>query len=295
VYNALNYVTERLIKSGRWKGTHFTQYFTVYNNEITCPEDIETVDKVIMIDQNTPNQACSQGVSIQPMWYQFSENGMGLFPTNYVGDTQAIRLGDGYCTYQDPQTPSTFTVNVEATGETGQIVFKCLDANGNPIYNNGVEGISINLQTQIPYTSGDAITSIYEVVKPQTKGRIFVGLTNPTEQIAVYSQAELCPNYQRYRIVGQFPETRLVYALCKRAFVPLLNDNDEVFPFNLNALRYAVQAYAYDQANDLERSEVYWNQAFKMLNEELADFEGDFTRNQIEVQNRTYTHIMNLI
>jgi hypothetical protein len=284
VATALNFVIERFVKSGRWKGCRFTAYITPYDNQITTPENVETVDGIICIDDQYPNNQLSQPVNIQPDWYQFSTTGMGLFPTNYTGDTQCIRLGDGFCTYRDPQTATTFTVTKEALAETGNMTVKFKDSNGDPYWVNGVEGVTINLATDLPYTSPVATTGIYEVVKPLTTGRIFMGLTSPAVQIAIYSPAELNPNYQRYRIVGNYPEERTIYAMCKRAFITFKLDTDEVIPSNLNALRYGVQAYIYDQQNDLERAKVYWDMAFTTLNEELEDFTGDFTREQIEVQ-----------
>lgn len=58
-----------------------------------------------------------------------------------------------------------------------------------------------------------------------------------------------------------------------RAFKPLVEDTDEVYPSNINALRYAVQAVVFDDVYDLERAKVYWDQAYRVLNSEAEQLQ----------------------
>lgn len=287
---AINFVIANFMESDLWKGIREQMFIAVYDNHITTPEGIETVDKVIMIEPQYANNVSSENVNIQPEWYEYSENGLGLFPTNYTGDTQAIRQGGGFCVFRDPPSGgSTFTITKEATSESGQMIVKALDNQGNPIWNAGQEGILINLATQLPFTSADVVTGIYEVSKPQTNGRIFLKYTSPsTTSAGIYGPNETTPDYQRYKIVGRFPETRSCLALVERGFVMLKNDYDLVIPSSLNALRYGVQAYIYDQQNDLERAKVYWGKAYESLDRELSKFQGMFTRRQIDVDMKAF-------
>jgi hypothetical protein len=101
---------------------------------------------------------------------------------------------------------------------------------------------------------------------------------------------------QRYRVIGASPETRTMYCLVRRAYVPLVNDSDLLIPSNRNAYRYAVQAYNYENVNELERAMTYWNLAYQCLNDEVDIFE-DGVQDQVEVQTKAFAPglIQNLI
>jgi len=92
---------------------------------------------------------------------------------------------------------------------------------------------------------------------------------------------------QRYRVIGKVPENRQMYCIVRRGYVPLVNDTDLLIPSNRNAYRYGVQAYNYENVNELERAQVYWDYAFKCLNDETNSFEeGELA--QIQIQTKAF-------
>jgi hypothetical protein len=101
---------------------------------------------------------------------------------------------------------------------------------------------------------------------------------------------------QRYRVIGASPETRTMYCLVRRGYVPLVNDNDLLIPSNRNAYRYGVQAYNYENVNELERAMTYWNLAYECLNNETDMYE-DGVQDQVEIQTQAFAPglIKNLI
>jgi len=101
---------------------------------------------------------------------------------------------------------------------------------------------------------------------------------------------------QRYRVVGRVPENRTMYCLVRRGYVPLVNDSDLLIPSNRNAYRYGVQAYNYENINELERANVYWDLAYKCLNDETSSFE-DGEAAQVDIQTKAFSPslIQNLI
>jgi hypothetical protein len=101
---------------------------------------------------------------------------------------------------------------------------------------------------------------------------------------------------QRYRVVGRVPENRTMYCLVRRGYVVLVNDSDPVIPSNRNALRYGVQAYNYENANELERAQVYWDLAYRCLNDESSSFE-EGSAQQVDIQTKAFSPsgIQNLI
>lgn len=101
---------------------------------------------------------------------------------------------------------------------------------------------------------------------------------------------------QTYRIVGKIPEDRSLYCLVRRGYVPLVNPTDVLIPSNRNAYRYGVQAYNYENTNELERAQVYWDLAYKCLNEEMTAFE-EGSQSQVEIQWKAFapSNINNLV
>ena len=101
---------------------------------------------------------------------------------------------------------------------------------------------------------------------------------------------------QTYRIVGMVPETRTMYCLVRRGYVPLVNDTDLLVPSNINAYRYGVQAYHYENINELERAQVYWNLAYECLNQETESSE-EGVQDQVQIQWKSFAPgiIQNLV
>jgi hypothetical protein len=78
--------------------------------------------------------------------------------------------------------------------------------------------------------------------------------------------------------------------------VPLVNSGDLLIPYNRNAYRYGCQAFIYENSNELERAQVYWDLAYKCLNDETNSMEeGDFS--QVDIQTKAFapSGIKNLI
>jgi hypothetical protein len=217
VASAINFVNERFITSGEWKGNRFIHSFSVSQDPdskiyyIDTVPGIESILKVAAID---PDYETSEIADIMSDWYPWIDQGMGVLPANYAGDTQVIRMG---------ATPS------------------------------------------YPLPSGDG-------------------------------SGHYTADTQRYRILGKVPETRTMYCIVRRGYVPLVNDTDLLIPSNRNAYRYGVQAYNYENINELERAQVYWQLSYQCLNEATQSFEAGEQAN-IDIQTRGFAAgtIQNLI
>jgi hypothetical protein len=95
------------------------------------------------------------------------------------------------------------------------------------------------------------------------------------------------PDTQRYRVVGRVPETRTMYCIVRRGYVVLQNDTDLLIPSNRNAYRYGLQAYNYENRDDLERAMVYWQLAFDSLNNATLGFQDGETA-EIDIQTKGF-------
>lgn len=216
VGSAINFVNERFISSGQWKGNRFIMSFQVSqaaDNTYyfdTVP-GVESILKVIAIDA-TYNYG--DIADIEADWFPWVEGGLGWLPANYVGDTQVIRIGNS------------------------------------PAY---------------PLPSGNG-------------------------------SGQFTADTQRYRVIGRVPEDRTMYCIVRRGYVALVNDTDRLIPNNINAYRYGVQGYIYENNNELERANVYWNLAYQCLNDATNAFE-DGESSQVDIQTKAFalSGIQNLI
>jgi hypothetical protein len=216
VATAINFVNERFITSGQWKGNRFLMNFAVTEDEngnfvFDTVAGVESVLKVIALNED---QSSGDTADIMSDWFPWVEGGLGWIPPNYTGGTQVIRQG---------QVKS------------------------------------------YPLPSGDGAG----------------GFTVDT---------------QRYRVIGHVPENRTMYCIVRRGYVPLVNNTDRLVPSNRNAYRYGVQAFNYENINELERAQVYWQLAYQCLNDETASFE-DGEQALVDIQTKAFAPslIRNLI
>jgi hypothetical protein len=69
-------------------------------------------------------------------------------------------------------------------------------------------------------------------------------------------------------------EVPTVRALCKRRFVPVLSEHDDIIPDNMGALKLGLISLKYEDTNDLERATEYFQRALSLLNAELKEARG---------------------
>lgn len=59
--------------------------------------------------------------------------------------------------------------------------------------------------------------------------------------------------------------SEIFVVVAKRAFVPLVNDNDQLLISNVGALKAGLQALLAEDASDEDRAEFYWAKAKRLL------------------------------
>lgn len=61
------------------------------------------------------------------------------------------------------------------------------------------------------------------------------------------------------------PVSEVFVTVCKKAYVPLVNDNDPMLIENWGALRLALQALLAEDSSDFERAGQLWGEAKRLL------------------------------
>ena len=270
----VNELCERFFVSGKWKGMLVEATLDAAEGYVTLPRRCESILGITV--QKTPRTPFGR-------WYTFSPGGPGEVDLSaYSGPDVVVDLGDGFCTYKDSPYES-FRVRVKVPNATDRdngnyVIVKGLDSDGKVVHDtDGSEGLRIDLATS-QNTTSQYFSSITAVIKSPTLGYLTlwaVDSSNNETQIGDYEPGETNISYRRYRVTrGDTSETPVVRALCKRRYVPVVSENDEVIPGNMGALKLGIISLKYEDTNDLERSNEYFTKALSLLNAELREQRG---------------------
>jgi len=292
----LNEVCERFLSSGKWLGTTEVLDFEASQGRIALPKQFSTI---------LAAQIEGRGTQVYGRFHEYITGGPGhISPEVGAGMQMLVDEGDGHPLEKDFQTPVRLVVQTfdpadaydpEDPNTPGKMYVKgygtTATSGGSPVL---VE-LEIPLPTpSTPFVSTEVFERITSVVKPITYGDVamfgwstaYVGASPAPGEIiplSVYVPEDTAPSFRRYKVSSLLPLTH-VRAVCKRRFIPVDGDKDElVIPGNLGALKLGMLAINYENKNDLERAEDYWQKAFSTLNLEMREFRGGaINRGQID-------------
>lgn len=282
----INEVLERFINMmPSWKGIDGTASFAVYNNQVTLPRELQTIKRAGYVGDQGQFQ-----VPIRNQWFQFHTNGPGIWNPNNPRLTMLSfdDLGDGYCTFREASSPFKLSVDTDVS-EIGSITFYGYDTNGVPVYTGSTQGLQLSL------TNGSTTTQVFQalgkVVKPVTNGRVLLysvdAATAVRSLIAIYEPGETVPSYRRYQVTGAINEQRTFKALCKRAFVKVVSDNDTIVPDNLSAIKMGLMWLSCESKQDVEQANYFEKKCISYLNSQLEEDQGDVGFTAM-IQNRCF-------
>ena len=122
----------------------------------------------------------------------------------------------------------------------------------------------------------NTILSVESIVYASLPARVIVKDADAVVY-AILPASDGVAQYRRYQ-VPQPPETTTedwtLQALCKRAFLPLVNTTDFVYLDNIQVLKNAFLAVVAEDASDCDRAAKHWAIAKVLLNQELAEANG---------------------
>lgn len=283
----INAACSWIMNNGKWVGTMQKAVFSIYDSvQITLPRSMFTVQAAVL--QGTGDQYRMWGrFNVTNEWYQWIPGGPG-FISNPPWNTAAFTsLGAGFVFFRD--LPSTGTIKVyNTTTETaGTINIRGYDFSGQKVFTlagaSRIEGENLAQAT----TANTAVTtattwnsgnSVYGVVKPTTNGQLLfyhVAADATETLIGQYDPSETNPDYRRYAVPKTCIQNGQVVALCKRAFVPVVVDNDQIVPGNLKALEFLLMAQNFQRKADKALSDAYLANAMSQLNSEVDDFNAE--------------------
>jgi len=96
---------------------------------------------------------------------------------------------------------------------------------------------------------------------------------DPDTTIATVGPGSGVTRYRRFR-TPNVEDGKVVHVLCKRAFIPLVNGTDITYIGNINAIKNGLLATLAEDANDLERAAIFWNNCFQLMEQEASSTRG---------------------
>lgn len=258
----LNQALEVVYNMGVWRDLTIEGSFDCSTGYFSLPDQADTV--LFAVIDGQPRR-------VRSLWHDY--NVLGTI------DDQLVHLGlidDGYRPTLVDIAADTAALYVDpASDAPGSAAYT--PANGELITvrsNDGTKAYS-NDFTSGSLSFAPAIDYVNEIRYESLQNRYDIRTTDndPTTTIATVGPGTGIARFRRYRVpnaqAGSF-----AHILCKRRFVPLINDSDPVYISNINALKHALLAVLAEDNADLERAEVHWGKCKAMLDDQLDQYRG---------------------
>jgi hypothetical protein len=262
----LNKVCERYQNSGIWKGGMVEVVFASATGFFTLPYEFNSV-------LGSTYDKCPQPILGQ--WLTYQENGPGE-----VDDTKAwpgvlIDIGDGHPTQKnipDDLQGEIIRIYSSASDNGSQITITGLDQSGDQVL-DGAGGFGETVVLAAPSTPLTArFSKITGVIKSYTNDRVSIAVDDTSPYfLSVYEPVETRPSYKRYQTGEAEKEIRCI---CKRRFVPAINETDWIYPGNMATLEHGVRAMLFEESNDIANADAFWNRGLRFLDEEAKSSRG---------------------
>lgn len=261
----LNQARERILNSGKWKGTVLNVLFEQLGGYISLPREGEALLGLHVNNFVFP---------VNSKWHEFNVGGPGKIPESVESMGFAIDLGENYCTIEDLDSPVEIVLEALNAEDEGQVIrLFGKDANGEEIFDaDGVRGEEIQLSTT-PVSSTNVYSTLTQVNKGLTSGyvKLYADET-PDRLLANYAPSELNPLYRRYMLKSK--DDVSITGTMKLRYFPLCSESEPVVPANLGALKMALLALTYEDSNDLASAQQYWGNCYTLLDDQMREHRG---------------------
>lgn len=295
----VNQATETIMNRGKWVGTwQRLKMCLSHTGCVTWPRQISTVEAFAV---------CSCPGVIQNEWYEFDQNGPGVVDS---GDDVGLRLIDRgtACVFEDIiGVNKKVKVYADVAEDAAAVItIQGYDENfqwiRTQVLGVWIDGEQVAIVSGAPVTSTNIFTSITGVLKPETNGPVRLYELTPVtlvqRPIAVYEPSETRPVYRRSIIPNlgnmngccttededECPRQQ-VTIMAKLQYIPVAIDNDWLLISNIMALKWMIKSIVKAEQNLVTDSELYDRKAMKLLQEELATYEGDGVVVNVRFQN----------
>jgi len=267
----LNMVMPRLYAMGMWRDLLYDWSIETTNDYFALPEHADSLLGAML--QNSPVEAQSQ-------WHDYRISGYasdgpapifgivddGFHPTkediSYESSLRALTLiAAGGASFLPDEGVVTVRYRVTSTGVVSTSTTDLSDYTNQP---------SLPIEDQevtVEAISFDNVPSLMAVKS-----------INEDDSTDVTTLAEIrgdgVARYRRFRFHNSDSSTKNVKLLLKRAWQPVLTQDDIMYLGNLNAIKHGLLGMLAEDNADLERAQYHWTICRQLLDEELDTTRG---------------------
>ena len=259
----LNMVMPRIYAMGMWRDLLYDWSIETTNKYFALPEHSESLLGAML--QDSPVDAQSQ-------WHDYRISG-------YASDGPSPIFGvvdDGFhSTIEELRIPTTadvYEIVVRAISPSvslpsdGEIVVESTLLNGTKVRN------SVDFSSYAAGWSDATVTEVNSISFSDIHDGVEVYASNQnddSEIILARIKGDGVARYRRFRFSNSGSEVRNVKLLLKRAWQPVMSQDDIMHLGNLNAIKHGLLGMLAEDNADLERAQYHWTICRQLLDEEL--------------------------
>ncbi len=256
----LNLVLPRLYSMGYWRDLCYELEITTSNGYFSLPMEAESIMSAT-VDQTPKN-----------LWAQWHDYKVGGIPNSYSAYPVFGIVDDGYGPVKEvlPNDTNHSVILKPVAPQTtlpadGSVYVTYERENG--VAGNYVFGITNAASMTMPDTDVRRVTEIRFEGVPR---RLILEATDGTNTYTLAEgRGDFVARYRRFRTSAPSNgQTQKIFLLLKRAFLPLMEENDVVYLGNLNAIKNSILATTAEDNADIERSNYHWQLCRQLLDEE---------------------------
>ena len=259
----LNMVMPRIYAMGMWRDLLYDWSIETTNKYFALPEHSESLLGAML--QDSPVDAQSQ-------WHDYRISG-------YASDGPSPIFGvvdDGFhSTIEELRTPTTadvYEIVVRAISPSvslpsdGEIVVESTLLNGTKVRN------SVDFSSYGAGWSAATVTEVNSISFSDIHDDVEVYASNQNDDSEITLariKGDGVARYRRFRFHNSDSSTKNVKLLLKRAWQPVLTQDDIMHLGNLNAIKHGLLGMLAEDNADLERAQYHWTICRQLLDEEL--------------------------
>jgi hypothetical protein len=264
----LNMVMPRIYAMGMWRDLLYDWSIETTNKYFALPEHSESLLGAML--GNSP-------VDTQSQWHDYRISG-------YAGDGPSPIFGvvdDGFHpTIEELRTPTDqdfYEIVVRAIQPSaslpsgGEIVVESTLRSGTTVRN------SVDFSAYSVGWSEDTVTKVHSISFSDIHDDVEVYALNQndaSEIVLARVKGDGVVRYRRFRFSNSSGAINNVKLLLKRAWQPVLSQDDIMHLGNLNAIKHGLLGMLAEDNADLERAQYHWTICRQILDEELGAARG---------------------
>ena len=273
----LNMVMPRIYAMGMWRDLLYDWTIETTNDYFALPEHAESLLGVML--QNSPVEA-------QAQWHDYRISGYasdgpapifgvvddGFHPTKEdifheePTDTGRIRV--------EPVAPNTtlpthgsitvvFGENTDSVAGEDRVSEYTFTLNGEAFLE------ALDGSDQVINSVMDIKSITFNDIAEQVEVSHFVATPTIIKTLMATVKGDGVARYRRFRFSNSSGSTKNVKLLLKRAWEPVLTQDDILYLGNLNAIKHGLLGMLAEDNADLERAQYHWTICRQLLDEEL--------------------------